>query len=303
MRGPRRRRSRTDPSLIDPVPARGRPGGRFGRARPHASTRSHRLRRARSTRCVHCRPPGGRTGLAPGACEQCRFRGWPHPAPHRARLVARARGVPSVRRLLWRRHRGAYRRPGSSTASRHSASCSTPARRARCPSYRSRTRPAFPIAACTSTWPGTSSPWSSSSATSICCPRYKFNTFHWHLTDDQGWRIEINGYPRLTEVGSCRRETVLDRNFDPYIGDSTRYCGFYTQDEIRRDRGLRRRSAHHRHSRDRDAGPRAGGHRRLPGAGLHRWARSRSAPCGASTRTSSARARRPSPSSRACSPR
>ena len=64
--------------------------------------------------------------------------------------------------------------------------------------------------------------------------RFKFNTFHWHLTDDQGWRIEITGYPRLTEIGSCRRETVLERNFDPYIGDSTRYCGFYTQDEIRR---------------------------------------------------------------------
>ncbi len=64
--------------------------------------------------------------------------------------------------------------------------------------------------------------------------RYKFNTFHWHLTDDQGWRIEIAGYPKLTEVGSCRRETVVERNFDPYIGDSTRYCGFYTQEEIRR---------------------------------------------------------------------
>ena len=64
--------------------------------------------------------------------------------------------------------------------------------------------------------------------------RYKFNTFHWHLTDDQGWRIEINRYPKLTDVGSCRRETVVERNFDPYIGDSTRYCGFYTQDEVRR---------------------------------------------------------------------
>lgn len=63
--------------------------------------------------------------------------------------------------------------------------------------------------------------------------RYKFNTFHWHLTDDQGWRIQINRYPKLTEVGSCRRETVVERNFDPYIGDSTRYCGFYTQAEIR----------------------------------------------------------------------
>lgn len=64
--------------------------------------------------------------------------------------------------------------------------------------------------------------------------RYKFNTFHWHLTEDQGWRIEIKAYPRLTEVGSCRKETILDRNFDPYVGDGIPYCGFYTQDEIRR---------------------------------------------------------------------
>ena len=64
--------------------------------------------------------------------------------------------------------------------------------------------------------------------------RYKFNTFHWHLTDDQGWRIQINRYPKLTDIGSCRRETVVGRNFDPYIGDSTRYCGYYTQDEVRR---------------------------------------------------------------------
>jgi hexosaminidase len=63
--------------------------------------------------------------------------------------------------------------------------------------------------------------------------RYKFNTFHWHLTEDQGWRIEIKRYPKLTEVGGCRKETQLDRNRQPYIGDSIRYCGFYTQDEIR----------------------------------------------------------------------
>jgi len=62
---------------------------------------------------------------------------------------------------------------------------------------------------------------------------YKFNTFHWHLTEDQGWRLEIKKYPRLTEVGSCRRETMVDRHFDPYVGDGIRYCGFYTQDEAR----------------------------------------------------------------------
>jgi len=62
---------------------------------------------------------------------------------------------------------------------------------------------------------------------------YRMNVFHWHLTEDQGWRIEIQGWPRLTEVGSCRRETILERNFDPYVGDGIPYCGFYTQDEIR----------------------------------------------------------------------
>jgi hexosaminidase len=63
--------------------------------------------------------------------------------------------------------------------------------------------------------------------------RYKYNTFHWHLTEDQGWRIEIKKYPRLTEVGGCRKETQLGRMRNPYVGDSIRYCGWYTQDEVR----------------------------------------------------------------------
>ena len=63
--------------------------------------------------------------------------------------------------------------------------------------------------------------------------RYKLNTFHWHLTEDQGWRIEIRKYPRLTSVGGCRKETMVERNFDPYVGDGIPHCGFYTQDEIR----------------------------------------------------------------------
>jgi hexosaminidase len=63
--------------------------------------------------------------------------------------------------------------------------------------------------------------------------RYKYNTFHWHLTEDQGWRIEIKKYPRLTEVGGCRKETQLGRNRNPYVGDSIRYCGFYTQEQVR----------------------------------------------------------------------
>jgi hexosaminidase len=63
--------------------------------------------------------------------------------------------------------------------------------------------------------------------------QYKFNRFHWHLTEDQGWRIEIRQYPRLTTVGSERRETIVAQNFDPYIGDNTPYSGYYTQQEIR----------------------------------------------------------------------
>jgi hexosaminidase len=62
---------------------------------------------------------------------------------------------------------------------------------------------------------------------------YKLNTFHWHLTEDQGWRLEIAQYPRLTEVGGCRKETMVARNFNPYVGDGMRYCGFYTQAEAR----------------------------------------------------------------------
>lgn len=63
--------------------------------------------------------------------------------------------------------------------------------------------------------------------------RFKFNTFHWHLTDDQGWRIEIGKYPRLATVGSCRDETMVERNFTPFVGDGTPHCGFYTQQQIR----------------------------------------------------------------------
>jgi hexosaminidase len=62
---------------------------------------------------------------------------------------------------------------------------------------------------------------------------YKINTFHWHLTEDQGWRIEIERYPRLTEVGSCRRETIVGQSFEPYVGDGTPYCGYYTREEVR----------------------------------------------------------------------
>jgi len=60
---------------------------------------------------------------------------------------------------------------------------------------------------------------------------HQMNTFHWHLTDDQGWRIEVKAYPRLTEVGAWREGTVIGRNSE--VEDGQRYGGFYTQDQIR----------------------------------------------------------------------
>ena len=61
---------------------------------------------------------------------------------------------------------------------------------------------------------------------------YKFNTFHWHLTDDQGWRIEIKKYPLLTQVGSCRTQTLVG-NYGTNKYDGKKYCGYYTQEQIR----------------------------------------------------------------------
>ena len=66
---------------------------------------------------------------------------------------------------------------------------------------------------------------------------HKLNVFHWHLSEDQGWRIEIKRYPLLTEIGSVRRETVIgrydktDESRNRYDGKP--YGGFYTQDDIR----------------------------------------------------------------------
>ena len=60
---------------------------------------------------------------------------------------------------------------------------------------------------------------------------YKMNTFHWHLTEDQGWRLEIKKYPNLIDIGSWRDETYLGRKIDKY--DGIGYGGFYTQDQVR----------------------------------------------------------------------
>lgn len=61
---------------------------------------------------------------------------------------------------------------------------------------------------------------------------HNMNTFHWHLTEDQGWRMEIKKYPKLTEVGAYRNRTLVG-----YWGsgeyDNTRYGGFYTQEEMK----------------------------------------------------------------------
>lgn len=63
---------------------------------------------------------------------------------------------------------------------------------------------------------------------------YKFNRFHWHLTEDQGWRIEIKKYPRLQEVAAWRKETLVGHySHQPHQFDGKRYGGYYTQDEVR----------------------------------------------------------------------
>lgn len=60
---------------------------------------------------------------------------------------------------------------------------------------------------------------------------HNMNVFHWHLTDDQGWRIEIKKYPKLTEIGSKRSGTIMGHNSD--VDDGQPYGGFYTQQEAK----------------------------------------------------------------------
>jgi hexosaminidase len=63
---------------------------------------------------------------------------------------------------------------------------------------------------------------------------HKLNVLHWHLTDDQAWRIEIRKYPKLTQVGAWRVPAGAARNvIDPATGKPRRYGGFYTQAQIR----------------------------------------------------------------------
>ncbi|MFW5725461.1 MAG: beta-N-acetylhexosaminidase [Bacteroidota bacterium] len=63
---------------------------------------------------------------------------------------------------------------------------------------------------------------------------HKMNTFHWHLTEDQGWRIEIKKYPLLTEVGAWRKETLIGHGGrPPFKYDGTPYGGYYTQEQVK----------------------------------------------------------------------
>lgn len=62
---------------------------------------------------------------------------------------------------------------------------------------------------------------------------HKLNTLHWHLTDDQGWRIEIKKYPELTRVGSVRGETLIGHHHTSSEYDKTPHGGYYTQKQIR----------------------------------------------------------------------
>ena len=62
---------------------------------------------------------------------------------------------------------------------------------------------------------------------------HKINVFHWHLTEDQGWRIEIKKYPELIKIGSMRKETVIGRHRISKSYDGTPHGGYYTQEEIK----------------------------------------------------------------------
>ncbi|HWM28428.1 MAG TPA: family 20 glycosylhydrolase, partial [Woeseiaceae bacterium] len=64
---------------------------------------------------------------------------------------------------------------------------------------------------------------------------HKLNVLHWHLTDDQGWRLQIRAFPRLTEVGAWRipAGAAASQDIDPATGEPRRYGGFYTQEEVR----------------------------------------------------------------------
>ena len=63
--------------------------------------------------------------------------------------------------------------------------------------------------------------------------RHKFNRFHWHLTEDQGWRIEVKKYPKLQEVAAFRKQTLIGHGGNPKDYDDIRYGGYYSQNDIK----------------------------------------------------------------------
>ncbi len=92
--------------------------------------------------------------------------------------------------------------------------------------------------------------------------QYKINRFQLHLTDDEGWRIEIKKYPRLTEIGSRTEYPPKDENLDPYVR------GYYTQEQIK-DIVAYAQARFITDSRDRNARALGGCPGRIPGTGMH----------------------------------
>ena len=84
---------------------------------------------------------------------------------------------------------------------------------------------------------------------------HKLNVLHWHLTDDQAWRLEIKKYPKLTSVGAWRVPAgqAPRADIDPATGKPRLYGGFYTQDQVREIVAYAADAPRHRGSRDRNA--------------------------------------------------
>ncbi|AUZ53834.1 hypothetical protein B1L07_00355 [Stenotrophomonas acidaminiphila] len=132
--------------------------------------------------------------------------------------------------------------------------------------------------------------------------RYKFNVLHWHLTDDQGWRLEIKRYPKLTEVGAWRAQTALHRRDGRIAYDGTRYGG--STPRPRRVRSWSTRAGCTSPWCRRSRCPAIPSRCRPPTRSWPvRRGRSRCGWTGAWTTTWSVPARRPSRSSRTCSTR
>ena len=237
---------------------------------PHRRVPDRRRRRGSGGRGRDVRPAGARRHGIRAARRRGRARGIRHRARGRRR-----RGARRSRRGLHARvgrpaasASAATRRRGSSAASSRCASCCPPRSSERmprrrptadgpCPRHPSPTPRGSRTAAPCSTSPGTSSP-------SRTCSRYidaialvKLNVLHLHLTDDQGWRIQIDSWPELTRIGAS---TSVG-------GDGG---GFYTKDDYRAHRRVRGRAVRHDRARDRPARAHERGAERLPRAELRR---------------------------------